>query len=167
MLLATRAQLGALVLLALACAPTRPAEDGRPPIATGSAHRPAPGAYPERQATGPPSPATRAPLAVEHGKATYYSDRLAGRSTASGEPYAPARLTAAHKKLPFGTLVRVVRVDTGHRVEVVINDRGPFAGAERIIDVSGAAAKQLDMLRAGGVPVRVEILKYGSGRRQR
>jgi rare lipoprotein A len=166
MLLATRVPVEALVLLAVACAPARPAQTTRPPIATGSAHRPAPGAYPEPNA--PPRAATAAtPLAVEHGKATYYSDRLAGRSTASGQPYSPENMTAAHKKLPFGTLVRVVRLDTGHRVEVTINDRGPFAGADRIIDVSGAAAERLEMLRAGVVPVRVEVLRYGQQRKSR
>jgi len=90
--------------------------------------------------------------------ATYYSNRLAGRKTASGEVYDPKALTAAHKKLPFGTLVRVTRKDDGRSVTVRINDRGPFAGKDRIIDVSYRAAEELDMVRAGVVPVRVEVL---------
>jgi rare lipoprotein A len=93
------------------------------------------------------------------GKATYYSESLAGRSTASGEPYAPAAFTAAHRKLPFGSGVRVVRTDTGHATYVRINDRGPFAGKDRIIDLSTAAAKELEMMRAGVVDVRVEVLR--------
>ncbi len=170
MAFATRSLALLLGACALGCAPPRTAADPEPPVATGSGHRlaegalpPAAGVLPQPAPSVPAQPAT--PLAVEHGKATYYSDGLAGRKTASGQPYIPANLTAAHKKLPFGTRVRVIRTDTGHQVIVVINDRGPFAGAERIIDVSGAAARQLDMMRAGVVPVRVEVLEYGTGRR--
>jgi rare lipoprotein A len=93
------------------------------------------------------------------GKATYYSNSLAGRKTASGEPYDPSRFTAAHKTLPFDTVVRVVRVDTARYVYVRITDRGPYAAAERIIDLSYIAAERLGMLRAGVVPVRVEVLR--------
>ncbi len=163
MAFATRSLALLLGAFALGCVPPRAATEPQPPVATGNGHQPAQGAQPQPAPPEPMRPA--APLAVEHGKATYYSDRLAGRKTASGQPYVPGHLTAAHKKLPFGTRVRVIRTDTGHQVIVVINDRGPFAGAERIIDVSGAAARQLDMMRAGVVPVRVEVLEYGAGRR--
>ena len=91
------------------------------------------------------------------GRASYYSDSLAGRSTASGEPYAPRAFTAAHRELRFGTLVRVIRLDTGATTYVRINDRGPFGGRGRVIDLSRAAAEELDMLRAGVVEVRVEV----------
>ena len=106
-------------------------------------------------------------IAMQSGKATYYSDALSGRPTASGEPYRPSEYTAAHKKLPFGTVVRVVHVRTGRWVRVRINDRGPFGDSHRIIDLSKTAAEQLGILREGVAPVRVEILAYGNGRRHR
>ena len=101
-------------------------------------------------------------LETLEGKATYYADSLAGNHTASGEPYDPKAFTAAHKKLPFGTVVRVIRVDDGSVTYVRINDRGPFGPKERIIDLSRAAAEELGMLRAGVVRVRVEIVKRGA-----
>jgi rare lipoprotein A len=93
------------------------------------------------------------------GKATYYANSLAGRKTASGETYDPKAFTAAHRTLPFGTVVRVVRTDTNRYVYVSITDRGPFAGGNRIIDLSYIAAERLGMVRAGVVPVRVEVLR--------
>lgn len=98
------------------------------------------------------------------GQATYYGDKFAGRKTASGERYQPEALTAAHRTLPFGTRVRVKRLDgDGEVVCVRINDRGPFGKASRIIDLSKSAAKQLAMLRAGVVRVEVEVLKETTG----
>lgn len=99
------------------------------------------------------------PVQVLNGKATYYANSLAGRKTASGEPYLPTVFSAAHRTLPFGTVVRVVRTDTNKYVYVRITDRGPFAGGGRIIDLSYVAAERLGMIRAGVVPVRVEVLK--------
>jgi rare lipoprotein A len=96
---------------------------------------------------------------VLSGKATYYANSLAGRKTASGETYDPKAFTAAHRTLPFGTVVRVVRTDTNRYVYVSITDRGPFAGGNRIIDLSYVAAERLGMVRAGVVPVRVEVLR--------
>lgn len=97
----------------------------------------------------------------QRGQATYYGDKFAGRKTASGERYQPDVLTAAHRTLPFGTRVRVKRLDgNGEVVCVRINDRGPYAKrGTRIIDLSKAAAKELAMLRAGVVRVEVEVLK--------
>jgi rare lipoprotein A len=94
--------------------------------------------------------------------ATFYSSRLAGRRTASGERYDPEALTAAHKTLPLGTLVRVTRIDAAGAplspsVVVRVNDRGPYAPG-RILDLSLAAARRLGMLRAGVVRVRVEVI---------
>jgi rare lipoprotein A len=90
--------------------------------------------------------------------ATFYSSHLAGHRTASGERYNPGALTAAHKTLPLGTVVRVTRVDgSGAPVLVRINDRGPYAPG-RIIDLSLAAARRLQMLSAGVVRVRVEVV---------
>jgi rare lipoprotein A len=106
-----------------------------------------------------------AALEVQHGKATYYGEELAGNKTASGELFEPRRFTAAHRRLPFGTVVRVVRLDTGAHTYVRINDRGPFGDERRIIDLAKVAAGRLEMLRAGVVEVRVEILRWGEGRR--
>ncbi|TVP92726.1 MAG: septal ring lytic transglycosylase RlpA family protein [Thioalkalivibrio sp.] len=104
-----------------------------------------------------------APGHTEAGTASYYHDRFHGRTTASGEPFDQAALTAAHRTLPFGTTVRVTRTDTGKSVVVRINDRGPFRPG-RIIDLSRTAASRLDMLDSGLAPVRVEVLRlpYGS-----
>lgn len=95
---------------------------------------------------------------VQEGKASYYADSLNGNKTASGEPYDKNALTAAHQKLPFGTRVRVTYLDNGKSVEVVINDRGPHSKS-RIIDISGAAAEQLGLKKAGVGDVKLEI--YG------
>ena len=95
--------------------------------------------------------------ARQEGKATYYSPRLAGHTTANGERYDPNQFTAAHPVIPFGTHVQVVRTDRADRAVIVrINDR--CAGRKKIIDVSEAAARQLDMLRAGLVPVELQIV---------
>ncbi|MEH6565639.1 MAG: septal ring lytic transglycosylase RlpA family protein [Halopseudomonas sp.] len=95
------------------------------------------------------------------GKASYYSSRLHGRRTASGEPYDETALTAAHPTLPFGTLVKVTNLYNERSVVLRINDRGPFVG-HRIIDVSQVAAEQLGMIRAGSVRVRVEYFEEQS-----
>jgi rare lipoprotein A len=101
-------------------------------------------------------------LAVLTGAAAYYHDSLAGRPTASGEPYYPTDFTAAHRTLPFGTILRVTPSAGGPNVHVRVTDRGPFGEARRIIDLSRAAAERLGMLQAGVIPVVVEVLAYGS-----
>lgn len=98
------------------------------------------------------------PVRTLRGRASYYHDSLAGNTTANGEIYDPAKPTAASRDLPFGTIVRVVRIDNRREVIVRINDRGPFRRRERILDLSRAAAEQLDMIRAGVVDIRAEIL---------
>ncbi len=103
---------------------------------------------------------------VLRGRASYYSDRLAGRPTASGEPYDPRKLTAASRDLPLGTRVRVTRVDTGDSVVVRVNDRGPFGDRRRILDLSRAAAERLHMIRRGVVRVRARILELPPPRRR-
>ena len=95
---------------------------------------------------------------VQHGKASWYGKTFHGRPTASGEPYDMNAPTAAHKSLPFGTRVRVTNLDNGKQTVVRINDRGPFVKG-RIIDLSYAAAKKIQMLQAGVVHVKLEILK--------
>jgi rare lipoprotein A len=106
-------------------------------------------------------------LAVLEGTASYYADSLAGRATASGEAYDPRYYSAAHRTLPLGTILRVTRVQTGDWVLVRVNDRGPFASAERILDLSKVAARRLDMLRAGVVRVRAEVLEWGPPKRKK
>lgn len=101
---------------------------------------------------------TAVPGELDEGLAAYYADSLHGRSTASGEPYDKEALTAAHKTLPFGTVVRVTSLVNRRSVVVRINDRGPFAGQHRIIDLSRKAAERLDMIRAGVIGVRIEIV---------
>lgn len=91
------------------------------------------------------------------GLASYYADKYQGHKTASGEPFDTARLTAAHRTLPFGTRVRVTNLDNGRSVVVRVNDRGPFVSG-RVIDLSPAAAKQLGMLRAGVARVKLEVV---------
>lgn len=95
---------------------------------------------------------------VQVGDATWYGGKLAGHRTASGERFDPQRLTAAHRTLPLGTWVEVTRVDTGQRVRVRINDRGPFGHAERVIDLSRAAAETLDMRKLGVARVEIRVV---------
>lgn len=92
------------------------------------------------------------------GKASYYGARHHGNKTASGERFDQNALTAAHRNLPFGSLVRVTNLRNDKSVVVRINDRGPYSKG-RIIDLSHKAAAQIDMLRAGVVPVRIEALE--------
>jgi rare lipoprotein A len=90
-------------------------------------------------------------------RASYYSRVLVGHKTASGEPYDPELLTAAHAALPMETILRVTRLPDGPSVEVRVNDRcGCMHG--RQLDLSEAAARQLNMLRAGVARVRIEVL---------
>jgi rare lipoprotein A len=95
---------------------------------------------------------------VQAGYASWYGAALAGHRTSNGERFDPEKMTAAHRSLPFGTWVEVLRVDTGARVRVRITDRGPFGHAERIIDLSRAAARLLGMLKAGVARVEVRIV---------
>jgi rare lipoprotein A (peptidoglycan hydrolase) len=97
---------------------------------------------------------------AEKGIASWYGPGFHGRRTASGEIFNQEAMTAAHKKLPFGTIVRVKNCRNGRVVKVRINDRGPFIRG-RIIDLSKGAARHLGMIHDGIVPVRVEVLKWG------
>jgi rare lipoprotein A len=101
------------------------------------------------------------------GRLTYYARRLAGRPTASGERFDPEAMTMAHMTLPFGTLVRVTNPANQRSVVVRVNDRGAWA-ADRIGDVSIAAARELGILRRGIARVRLEVLPHDtSGRPDR
>ncbi|RZK61249.1 MAG: septal ring lytic transglycosylase RlpA family protein [Hymenobacter sp.] len=99
---------------------------------------------------------------TESGQGSYYADKFAGRATASGVPYRPGRLTAAHNSLPFGTRIKVTNVRTGRSVKVVVNDRGPHVKG-RIVDVSKRAAGKIGLLDAGVAPVRLRVIKQASG----
>lgn len=103
---------------------------------------------------------------VYKGKASWYGGHFHGRRTASGVPYNKRAMTAAHRFLPFGTIVRVTNLRNKRSVRVKINDRGPFIKG-RIIDLSQRAARRLRMLRAGVVPVKVEIVKLPPPRKRK
>ncbi len=103
---------------------------------------------------------------VEEGVASYYADEFNGRTTSNGETYDMNKMTAAHRTFPFNTIVRVVRSATGKSVTVRINDRGPFKD-NRIIDLSLAAAKMLEMIGPGTAPVRLEVVELGDTTSQR
>ena len=94
---------------------------------------------------------------TEKGIASWYGEPYHGRRTASGEVYDMHRMTAAHKTLPFGSIVKVDRRDTGADVKVRINDRGPFIEG-RIIDLSFAAAKKIGLDRDGVAPVKIKVV---------
>jgi rare lipoprotein A len=93
----------------------------------------------------------------EEGVASWYGEEFHGRKTSSGEIYDMHAMTAAHKTLPLGTYVRVRNLTNNRSVDLLVNDRGPFAKG-RIIDLSYAAAKALDVVRPGTAPVQVVAL---------
>ncbi len=91
------------------------------------------------------------------GMASWYGSE-SGRRTANGERFRPAWVTAAHTTLPLPSYVEVTALDSGRRILVRVNDRGPFTGRGRILDLSKGAAEALGVARAGVVPVRVRIV---------
>lgn len=103
-------------------------------------------------------PATApAAQAIEGGLASYYGQQFHGRRTASGEAFDMHAMTAAHRTLPFGTLVQVTNPANGQSVTVRINDRGPFH-ANRVIDISRAAATQIGLIAAGKGRVELAVV---------
>ncbi|PSR55205.1 septal ring lytic transglycosylase RlpA family lipoprotein [Adhaeribacter arboris] len=95
---------------------------------------------------------------TEQGNASYYADKFQGRKMANGQPYRKGKLTAAHKKIPLGSRVKVTNLKTHRSVKVKITDRGPH-GRNRMIDLSRAAARKVGMIEAGVVPVKIKVLK--------
>lgn len=95
---------------------------------------------------------------TESGKASYYAMKFQSKKTASGELYDKAKKTAAHKKLPFGTKVKVINTKNSKSVIVKINDRGPFAKG-RIVDLSSSAFSRIAKLDAGVIDVKIEVIK--------
>jgi rare lipoprotein A len=109
------------------------------------------------------APAAQTPAASkgapETGIAIFYSDKLQGKPVTSGEKYDKDALTAAHRTLPLGTMVKVTNLKNNKSVIVKINDRGPHGSKERIIDLSGRAALDLDMIKDGKAKVKLEVVQ--------
>lgn len=108
------------------------------------------------------APKTAAPSEPMHGMASWYGEEFAGRTTANGEIFDPMQLTAAHRSLPFGTVVDVTNAKTNQTVRVRINDRGPYVG-NRIVDLSYAAAQQISLIEPGTGEVDLKIVAVGKG----
>jgi rare lipoprotein A len=123
---------------------------------------PSPAATPAPAVTPAPAAATSAPASAKssdsmEGLAAVYSDKLAGRKTASGEIFSQSKLTAAHPSLAFGTIVKVTNTKNNRTVEVRINDRGPTQ-AGRVIDVTSAAAAKIGVSKKSMAPVKLEVV---------
>lgn len=141
-------------------APRKPASSGKAPAPVS---RSAAGS--SQEAGSRPAPAHPVDVsgldtsnAYQIGIASYYGKKFHKRPTASGETFNMYKLTAAHRVLPLGTIVRVTNLSNGRWVEVKVNDRGPFIEG-RILDLSFAAALELEMVEAGTTRVMIEILK--------
>ena len=156
------------------CASRKPIADRRPTLPAQPSETPAETAdgakrstdIPEPSPASSPTPSPKrsktAPASVpsgyaEEGNASWYGVPFHGRHASNGEIYDMYKLTAAHRTLPFETMVRVTNLNNGKSTVVRITDRGPFVD-NRIIDLSLAAAREVDSVDAGVVPVRVEVL---------
>src|ERR1043165_9122731 len=95
----------------------------------------------------------------ETGKASFYHDRFNGQETSNGEDYDKNDFTAAHRTLPFNSIVSVTNRQNGKKAIVRINDRGPYVKS-RIIDLTHSAATKLCMVKYGIIPVRIRVLTY-------
>jgi rare lipoprotein A len=155
----------ALVVVISGCASRRPVAAAPPPPAV----TPEP---PPESAKAPPTPPAPAPRRrkdssvpvesgyTEEGEASWYGAQFHARQASNGEIYDMNKMTAAHRTLPFETMVRVTNQNNGKSAVVRITDRGPFVN-NRIIDLSYAAAKALESIGQGVVPVRLEVLSTG------
>jgi rare lipoprotein A len=143
---------GAVAYAVLACSAS--AVLGQAASAPASAPSPAPAAAP---APAAPTPAAADATASETGKLAWYGRKFAGRKTASGEAYNPGALTMAHRTLPFGTRVKVTNLKNNKSVVVRVNDRGPTQ-ADRIGDVSQAAAQKLGMMKVGVIDAELTVV---------
>ena len=118
------------------------------------------------QVIKPPFPAARPvdldKISIENayqvGLASYYGKEFHGRKTANGETFNMYKLTAAHRVLPLGTMIKVTNLENGRWVEVKVNDRGPFIEG-RILDLSFAAGLELEMVKSGTARVMIEITR--------
>jgi rare lipoprotein A len=111
-----------------------------------------------------PTAAPKPPDAM-HGVASWYGEEFAGRTTANGEIFDPSLMTAAHRTLPFGTVLDITNPRTTQTVRVRVNDRGPYIG-NRVIDLSYAAAQQISLIEPGVGEVDIKVVKIGSGERE-
>jgi rare lipoprotein A len=93
----------------------------------------------------------------QYGKASWYGGRFHGRKTASGERFNKHGYTGAHRKLPFGTIIRVTNLRNGKEVYIKVNDRGPFVKG-RMLDISRAAAEAIGSINRGVMRVKVEVI---------
>jgi rare lipoprotein A len=153
-------ELAAALLLVAGCAhrtQITQAPTSEPSSGTSRPSRTPPASAP----SGAPPPGERRPAIpgqyVEEGVASWYGDPFNGRRAANGEIYDMYQFTAAHRTLPFNSIVRVTNLATGKQTQVRINDRGPFV-ANRIIDLSLSAARAIDLLGPGTAQVRLELV---------
>jgi rare lipoprotein A len=153
-------------LITAGCAAKRPVAAAQPPVNSPSpstaAETPNPTPPPNSTAAPKPkrakTPPTPAPAGyTEEGKASWYGNPFNGRRASNGEIYDMYKLTAAHRTMPFDTMVKVTNLNNGKTTTVRITDRGPFVD-NRIIDLSLAAAREIDSIGPGVVPVRLEVL---------
>jgi rare lipoprotein A len=100
---------------------------------------------------------------VIRGKASYYSQDFHGRRTANGEIFDMYKKTAAHRTLPFNSIIKVRNIENNKSVIVRINDRGPFH-YDRILDLSYQAAKEIDMIKKGVAEIEIKIIKIGDNK---
>lgn len=138
------------------CAARTPVANRQPPPIPPSAAPPTEGAKRDGNAQ-PGAPNPHPGGFVEEGNASWYGAPFHGRHASNGEVYDMYKLTAAHRTLPFDTVVRVTNLNNGKSTVVRITDRGPFVES-RIIDLSLAAAREIESVGPGVVPVRLEIL---------
>jgi rare lipoprotein A len=117
--------------------------------------RPKPATPPNKKPADIPSPSTT--VYTEEGNASWYGAPFHGRKASNGETYDMNKMTAAHRTLPFNSMVRVTNLNNGKSAVVRITDRGPFVD-NRIIDLSRAAAREIESIGPGVVPVRIEVL---------
>jgi len=164
-----------LCVAASGCAAHRPIADRSQPPPAQPSETPAGKAEAARKSTDVPEPAANPPAALptpkknkapvlpvpsgytEEGNASWYGTPFHGRRASNGEVYDMYKLTAAHRTLPFETMVRVTNLNNGKSTTVRITDRGPFV-ENRIIDLSLAAAREIELVGPGVAPVRVEVL---------
>ena len=151
---------GILGMLIFDCAPVSPVRQTRPPVArVDRPNKPAPPPQENQQHSF-------TPLQMEYGKASFIADSYEGKATASGDYYDRKALTAAHLTLPFGTLCQVTNLANGRTVQVRVNDR--FAGTlGRVILLSRRAAEILQMVPAGVINAKLEVVRYPEGAHQR
>ena len=114
----------------------------------------------EEPAYSDQNPLSDPPGVIQTGVASWYGDPFHGRRTANGEVYDMYKLTAAHKTLPFHSIVEVQNMENSKKIIVRINDRGPFVSG-RILDLSFKAAKLLDMIAPGTAPVNLRLIRPG------